>query len=161
MTAFRRFLISPILVRTSVGAIGPASGRLVERGAAVDAFRVALLGDPAAGGAFLELDPAGPADGLVLLFERRIAIRAGAALGLVLVGGGARRRGRGPAGLLVLVVLDGLVEGVGPEVRAVHLVLGQAAELRRDEIVGDRLGLGQRLAHGHLADHAGDGDGRA
>src|SRR5512136_1308256 len=115
MTAFRRFLISPILVSTSVGAIGPASGRLVERGAAVDALRVALLGDPAAGGAFLELDPAGPADGLVLCLERRVAVGAGAAFGLVLVGRRAGRNARRPSGLLVLVVLDGLVKGVGPE----------------------------------------------
>src|SRR5512136_1693556 len=122
MTAFRRFFVSLIRARTSVGLIGPASRRLAERRSAVDALRVALLGDPAAGGAFLELDPAGPADRLVLCLERRVAVGAGAAFGLVLVGRRAGRNARRPSGLLVLVVLDGLVKGVGPEVRAVHLV---------------------------------------
>ncbi len=53
------------------------------------------------------------------------------------------------------------MEGVGAEIGAVHLVLGQPAELLGDELVGDGHGLVQGLALGHLADHAGDGDGRA
>src|SRR4030067_972465 len=118
MTAFLRLLSSPLFPRTSVPLIlflprRKVSGGLPERHAAVDALRVALLGDPAAGGAFLDLDMTGPAEGLVLFLERRVAVRTGAGFALVLMKVAGRRRGRDAAGPLVLVVLFGLVGGVG------------------------------------------------
>jgi hypothetical protein len=52
------------------------------------------------------------------------------------------------------------VQGVGPQVRAVELVLGQSPQLAGHVPVGDLHGLVQGLALGHLGDHARNGNGR-
>jgi hypothetical protein len=61
----------------------------------------------------------------------------------------------------ILVVLDGHLEGVGAQVGAVQLVLGQALQGFRHVLVGDGFGFGDGFALGDFGQHAGHGDGRA
>ena len=65
------------------------------------------------------------------------------------------------AGLAVLEVLDGQLQGVRAQVGAVQLVFRQPLQGLGHVLVGDFLGLGQGLAHGDLREHAGHRDGRS
>jgi hypothetical protein len=122
------------------------------------AFLSGFVGELAARGAFLELDLAFGAK-VLKFFERAFTVGTAARFFITMGGRFLDFRG-GNAFLPVFVVLEGLVQGVGPQVRTMEFILGKSSQFIGDTLIRDLSGFSQGLPHGHIAHHAGDGNRR-